>query len=92
MASQEVKVLIEIPLEDYHLFVAVCDTTSREYNILKNSIVVSVPAADPNLRIVQTMCDEDDALKLLRISVQQCHEVTDRIGAAIDRAHKFESN
>jgi len=92
MVSQEGKVLIEIPREDYDLFIAACDTTSREYIVLKNSIILDFPTVDPKLHIVQIMYNEDEALKLLYISVQQCHEVTDRIGAAIDRARKFNSN
>ena len=80
------KVLIEIPLENYESFVAACDSTSREYGILKNSIVRSAPNQGPSQRVVQTMCDGDEAYKLYRVAVQRCHEVTDRIGAAIAHA------
>ena len=92
MASQEGKVLIEIPLEDYDLFIAACDTTSREYIVLKNSIILDFPTVDPKLHIVQFMCDEDEVHKLLCIAGLVCHEVTDRMCAAIDRARKFNSN
>ena len=81
------KVLIEIPLEHYELFVATCDTTSREYTILKNAIILLSPGTNPNQRIVQFMCDEDEAHKLLRIAGLVCHEVTGWISAAIDSLH-----
>ena len=81
------KVLIEIPLEHYELFVAACDTTSREYTILKNAIILLSPGTNPNQRIVQFMCDEDEAHKLLRIAGLVCHEVTGWISAAIDSLH-----
>ena len=78
------KVLIELPLEHYELFVAACETTSREYTILKNAIILLSPGTNPNQHIVQFMCDEDEAHKLLRIAGLVCHEVTGRISAAID--------
>ena len=80
------KVLIEIPLEHYHLFAAACDadTTSREYTILKNAIILLSAGTNPDQRIVQFMCDEDEAYKLLRIAGLVCHEVTGWISAAID--------
>ena len=78
------KVLIEIPLEHYQLFIAACDTTSREYTILKNAIILLSSGINPNQRIVQFMCDEDEAHKLLRIAGLVCHEVTGPISGAID--------
>ena len=78
------KVLIELPLEHYELFVAACETTSREYTILKNAIILLSPRTNRNQRIVQFMCDEDEAHKLLCIAGLVCHEVTGGISAAID--------
>ena len=82
------KVLIELPLEQYERFIAACDPTCREYAVLKNSIVLGFPATDPDQRIVRLMCNEDDALKLLISSVMLCEALTGPIGKAIARAHK----
>ena len=82
------KVLIELPLDKYEHFIAVCDPTCREYAVLKNSIVLCFTATGPDQRIVKFMCNEDDALKLLISSVMVCEELTGPIAKAIARAHK----
>jgi hypothetical protein len=82
------KVLIEMPLEHYETFLDVSDITSREYTILKNSVVAQEPVADPGRSIVQILCNEDEALKLLGSAIQIYPEVVQAITAAIDRARK----
>ena len=57
------------------------------YTILKNSVVAHKDA-DPNRRVVQILCDEDDALTLLGATGQVYPEVTRTINAAIDRARE----
>ena len=57
------------------------------YTILKNSVVAHKDA-NPNRRVVQILCDEDDALTLLGAARQVYPEVTRTINAAIDRARE----
>jgi len=85
------KVLIEIPVVHYDLFVAECDITSREYTILKNSIVTCDPEADPDRCFVEILCEEQEAFRLLFAATQDYPEVTHAITAAIDRARKSRS-
>jgi hypothetical protein len=62
-----VEVLISIPVEDYDLFTAELPITSREYTVMKNSIVAQDPTADGDRRVVQILCDENEARSLLAI-------------------------
>lgn len=57
-------VLISIPVEDYDLFTAELPITSREYTVMKNSIVAQDPTADADRRVVQILCDEEEARSL----------------------------
>jgi hypothetical protein len=60
-------VLINIPVEHYDLFTAELPITSREYTVMKNSIVAQDPTADADRRVVQILCDEEEARSLLAI-------------------------
>ena len=55
---------------------------------MKNSVVPHDQEADPDRRIVQLLCDEDDALKLLGTAILVYPDVVSTIGAAIDRARE----
>lgn len=77
------KVLINIPTEHYDLFVAELDITSREYSVLKNSVVASDPSADSDRRFVQVLCDEEEALGLLAIAAQVYPAIVPAIRAAL---------
>jgi hypothetical protein len=59
------KILIELSLKDYDLFVAECDITSREYTILKNGIVASDQSEGHERRIMTVLCDAEEAALLL---------------------------
>ena len=83
------KVKIELPMEQFNLFVAACDATSLEYTVLKNGFVFYSRTFDSSRCIIQIMCNEDDAFKLLVASVLQCHEATGPIAAALEHARKF---
>ena len=50
--------------EDYELFVAECDITSREYTILKNSIVASDQSDGSERKTIEILCDKDEAALL----------------------------
>ncbi len=77
------KVLIEMTPEHYELFVAECDITSREYTILKNSVVTGQPYAREN-RMVWILCDRDEAKLLLDTAARVYPEVVATIKDALD--------
>ena len=65
--------------------IGLCDITSWQYMILKNAVIAEEPAVDPERVIIQMVCNEDEALKLLGTAVFVNPEVVRTIGAAIDR-------
>jgi hypothetical protein len=71
--------------DHYDLFVAECDKTFRDYSI-QNSVFARDQDAGPDRRIVQILCDEEDALKLLGAAFHVYPEMTSVINAAIDCA------
>ena len=81
------KVMIEIPTEHYDLFVAECDQTFQEYSI-QNSVNARDQVGEPDRRVVQIRCDEEEALTLLGAACQVYPDVTRAISTAIDRALK----
>jgi hypothetical protein len=82
----DVKVLIEIPPEHYDLFVAECDIASRDYTVLKNSVVANDAPLDPDRRVIQILCDEDEALSLLATASRVYPQVVPAIRAALAKA------
>lgn len=76
-------VLISIPVEDYDLFTAELPITSREYTVMKNSIVAQDPTADLDRRFVQILCDEDEARSLLAISERVYPAIVSCLRAAL---------
>ena len=64
------KVLIKMSSEDYELFVAECDITSREYTILKNSIVPSDQSDGGERKTIEILCDKDEAALLLEAAIR----------------------
>ena len=80
------KVLIEMPPEQYELFVAECDIKSPEYSILKNAIVPREgdPAYDG--RAISLLCDKDEATQLLQAARRLYPDAAASIAKAIDQA------
>ncbi|MEX0805814.1 MAG: hypothetical protein WD688_21225 [Candidatus Binatia bacterium] len=81
------KVLIEMSPEHYELFVAECDITSREYSILKNSLVARDPA-EPDRRTIKILCDKEEALQLLDAAKRLYPNAAPAISAGLDRARE----
>jgi len=57
-------VLIEMPLAIYHGFIGRCLLDSREYDILRNSVISHVPEYLREGNVVECLCTVEDA-KLL---------------------------
>ena len=77
------EVLIKIPAEHYDVFTAELPITSREYTVMKNSIVARDPTVDPDHRFIQVLCDEDEARGLLTIAEQVYPAVVPYLRAAL---------
>lgn len=78
------KILIKIPPEHYDLFVAECDITSREYSILKNAVVARDISEDK--RVIEILCDTEEADRLLDLAKRRYPEVVPSIRAGLDPA------
>jgi len=59
-------VLIEIPPDLYDRFWICCDSSSRDYAILKNGVIVHGPNGDG--RVIQIPCNLSDAENLLAVA------------------------
>lgn len=77
------KVLINMPVEHYDLFTAELPINSREYTVMKNSIVARHPTSDPDRRVVQILCDEDEARGLLAAAERVYPAVVPSLRAAL---------
>ena len=80
------KVLIEMPPEQYELFAAECDIKSPEYSILKNAIVSRHSDTGSDGRAVNLLCDETEAAQLLQAARQLYPDAIAPIAKAIDQA------
>ena len=65
-ATMDSIVLIEMPLAVYHGFMGRCLLASREYAILKNSVINHVPEYLRDGNVVECLCTVEDAKLLLR--------------------------
>jgi hypothetical protein len=59
-----VKMIIEMSLDHYDRFLEKCDASSREYEILKNSLIVRQPK-NSDERIIEIPCEVPEAQMLL---------------------------
>ena len=82
------KVLIEISPEQYDLLVAECDIKSREYTILKNGVVARNIRDGVSRRIVEILCDEDEATELLKAARQFYPDAVPAIKQSLELTHK----
>jgi hypothetical protein len=82
-----VKILIKIPPEHYDLFVAECEITSREYSILKNGVVARDIKEDK--RVIEILCDKEDADRLLDLAECRYPEIVPAIRAGLDLAREL---
>jgi hypothetical protein len=69
------KMLIEIPDDQYDRFLAACDKRSPEYVTLKNGCITRVQDGGLERRTVQILCDDEQASKLVEAANQLCPEV-----------------
>jgi hypothetical protein len=63
-----VKIIIEMSLDYYDRFLEKCDASSREYEILKNGLILRHPKDGHYERIVEIPCEAPEAKMLLAIA------------------------
>ena len=64
--------IIEISIDYYDRFLALCDPASREYAILKNGLVVRRPKNGRYERVVEIFGEMRDAQLLLALANKIC--------------------
>ena len=74
--------------EDYDLFVAGCDIASREYSILKNGIIASDQSDRRQRRVIEILCDKDEAVLLLGAATELYPALVPAITEAIRLARE----
>ena len=57
--------IIEMSLDHYDRFLEKCDASSREYEILKNGLIVRRPQDGQSERIMEIACEVPEAQMLL---------------------------
>lgn len=77
-----------MPPERYDPFVAKCDITSREYSILKNSLVFREQNGGEK-RVIELVCETDEALTLLYAANRLCPEAVPIIKDALNPAREL---
>jgi hypothetical protein len=60
--------IIEMSLDHYDRFLEKCDASSREYEILKNSLIVRQPKDGHYERIIEIPCEVPEVPMLLAIA------------------------
>jgi hypothetical protein len=65
-----VEIIIEISLDRYDGFIDKCDQSSRDYETLKNGVIVRRPKEDHFERIVEIKCSVQEAKGLLDLAKQ----------------------
>jgi hypothetical protein len=79
------KVTIELPLENYDQLLHQCETSSPEFSVLVNGCIDRRPVGDHVERIVQILCETEQAVGLLSRATRDCPEAI----AAIKQALRF---
>jgi hypothetical protein len=78
--------IIEIPIDPYDRFVALCDQASHEYEILKNGLIVRHSKDGRYERVVEILSEMPDAKLLLVLAQKICPAVVPFIVNAISKA------
>jgi hypothetical protein len=63
-----VKTLIEMPLDDCNALLAKCTGTDREYEILKNGVIIPCGDGNTSAPIVVVLCAKADAKLLFELA------------------------
>jgi hypothetical protein len=75
--------IIEMSLDHYERFLEKCDASSREYEILKNGLIVRQPKDGHYERIIEIPCEVREAQMLLAIARRLYPDAVSAIEKAI---------
>ena len=82
------KILIDIPMDDYNNFLQRCDATRPEYEMLRNGIMTRDREKRP---AVEILCDLEDAKMILHLAGEIYPHAVPRIQESINLARKPQS-
>jgi hypothetical protein len=75
--------IIEMSLDQYDRFLEKCDASSREYEILKNGVIVNHRKDSHYERIIEIACEVPEAQMLLAIARRLYPDAVSAIEKAI---------
>jgi hypothetical protein len=75
--------IIEMSLDQYDRFLEKCDASSREWQILKNGLIVHHPKDGHYERIMEILCEVPEAQMLLAIARRLYPDAVSAIEKAI---------
>ena len=78
--------LIEFAIDQHKRFLGLCDPASREYEILKNGLIVRLPKHGKDERVVEMFAETREAQLLLALAHQICPVAVPAIVKAISVA------
>jgi hypothetical protein len=78
--------VIEFPIDNYNRFLTLCDPASREYEILKNGLIVRRSEDGRYERVVKIFAKMQDAQLLLVLANEICPVAVPAIKKAIAAA------
>jgi CheY-like chemotaxis protein len=78
--------VIEFPIDNYNRFLTQCDSASREYEILKNGLIVRRSKDGRNERVVEMFAQKQDAQLLLVLAKKICPVAVPAITKAMSLA------
>ena len=77
--------IIEISVDHYDRFLALCDPASREYEILENGLIVRRPKEGRYERMLEIFAEMREAHLLLSLADKICPAAMPDIAKAISR-------
>jgi hypothetical protein len=83
--SQAMKILVDIPMDDYNNFLQRCDASRPEYETLKNGIITQDREKRP---AVEILCDVEDAKMILDLASEIYPHAVAHVRECISLARK----
>jgi hypothetical protein len=82
------KILVDIPMDDYNSFLQRCDASRPEYEMLKNGIITQDREKRP---AVEILCDVKDATMILELASEIYPHAVAHVQESINLARKPQS-
>lgn len=82
------KILVDIPIDDYNNFVQRCDATRPEYEMLKNGIITQDREKRP---AVEILCEVEDAKMILDLASEIYPHAVRHVQESISLARQLQS-